>query len=61
MLIHKRVITETTVRPKNRRSYKRTNYNQVECYKPWKFLKEDGDLATVVDEDVTCPECLRRM
>ena len=60
MTTHKRLVTETTVRPKGRKQYIKTNYQQVACLMPWSYLPAE-DLVTNRDEDVTCPECLRKM
>ncbi len=60
MTVHKRLITETVVRPRGRKQYTKINYHQVLCLTPWSYLPPD-DLVTNRDQDVTCPECLRNM
>jgi len=64
-IVHKRVVTETPVAPKGRKTYKRINYHQVLCLKPWSMVVADGDTVAPAspryDEDVTCPDCLLKM
>ncbi len=58
---HKTVISYTEVHPKGRRPYVRENPPASLCNKPLVFIREDDDLLTPYDEDVTCPDCLEKL